>query len=190
MICTGDVKMGRIRHIRFMASYNELMNARLYEAASQLPISELTRNRNAFFGSILATLNHIAVGDTIWLKRFARHPANYSVLEKILALPDPYSLDHQLFSDLESLASYRKMLDVVILDWAEILDESELDHALQYASVKGIISKKNFFSLIMHFFNHQTHHRGQASTLLFQAGIDIGVTDLVSIIPNEEAAAI
>jgi uncharacterized damage-inducible protein DinB len=47
------------------------------------------------------------------------------------------------------------------------------------------VSRKNLGALVQHFFNHQTHHRGQVSTLLFQAGVDVGVTDLNALIPNE-----
>ena len=54
--------------------------------------------------------------------------------------------------------------------------------------MKGIAAQKNFFSLVMHFFNHQIHHRGQATTLLYQAGVDVGVTDLLVLIPNETMA--
>ena len=53
---------------------------------------------------------------------------------------------------------------------------------------KGIVGRRKFSSLVLHFFNHQTHHRGQATTLLFQAGQDVGVTDLLMLIPNEAAA--
>jgi uncharacterized damage-inducible protein DinB len=52
------------------------MNAKVYEAARSLPDGELSANRKAFFVSILATLDHLAVGDTLWLKRFATHPAS------------------------------------------------------------------------------------------------------------------
>lgn len=64
-----------------MAEYNAWMNARLYEAVMRLPDEEIKANKNAYFGSILGTLNHLVVGDTLWLKRFATHPANYSALE-------------------------------------------------------------------------------------------------------------
>jgi len=59
---------------------------------------------------------------------------------------------------------------------------------LHYANTKGVKSQKRFSSLLMHFFNHQTHHRGQATTLLFQAGQDVGATDLLVLIPNETQA--
>jgi uncharacterized damage-inducible protein DinB len=167
-----------------MASYNEWMNAKVYEAARSLPEEELSANRKAFFGSILGTLNHLVVGDTIWLKRFATHPANHASLEPIRRLPTPESLDQRLFTNMQNLADHRKWLDGVITEWARSIAESDLDHVLRYANMKGVAANKNFFSLVMHFFNHQTHHRGQVTTLLSQAGINVGVTDLLALIPN------
>ncbi len=171
--------------VALMASYNEWMNARLYEAAARLPAEELARERGAFFGSILGTLNHLAVGDTIWLKRFATHPAKPAALEPVRALPDPAALNQILFADLAGLKARRDLLDAAIRGWAEALTREDLEQVLEYANTKGVKSRKRFASLVQHFFNHQTHHRGQATTLLFQAGQDVGVTDLLALIPNE-----
>jgi uncharacterized damage-inducible protein DinB len=167
-----------------MIPYNEWMNAKVYEVASSLPEEELSANRKAFFGSILGTLNHLVVGDTIWLKRFATHPANHALLDPIRRLPSPESLDQRLFTNIRGLSDHRKWLDGVITEWARSIAESDLDHVLRYANMKGVAANKSFFSLVMHFFNHQTHHRGQVTTLLSQAGIDVGVTDLLALIPN------
>jgi uncharacterized damage-inducible protein DinB len=175
-------------HVVLMAGYNEWMNARLYAAAGRLSSRELLADRKAFFGSILGTLNHIVVGDTLWLKRFATHPANHLALDPVRQLQAPLSLDQILFADFATLSNHRKWLDQVIKQWAESLTEQDLEHVLRYANTKGVVSNKRFASLVMHFFNHQTHHRGQASTLLFQAGQDVGVTDLLAIIPNESGA--
>jgi uncharacterized damage-inducible protein DinB len=179
--------MNRTSTIQLMANYNRWMNQRLYETAARLPASELTVDRKAFFGSILGTLNHLAVGDAIWLKRFAEHPAEYSALEPIRALSKPTSLDQILFSDFGELAVFRKMLDELILNFVKEINESELDSALEYRNMKGVASQRNFFGLLMHFFNHQTHHRGQVSTLLTQAGRDIGITDLHMLVEDENA---
>ncbi len=175
-------------HIRLMASYNEWMNDKLYQAASQLPAQELAAHRKAFFGSILGTLNHIVVADTLWLQRFAAHPAKYAELDPVRSWPSPAALNQLLFTDLADLARHRKMLDGVISRWAACVTEADLAQVLHYANTRGIVADKSFFSLLMHFFNHQTHHRGQATTLLSQAGIDVGVTDLVALIPNEPVA--
>ncbi|APC18792.1 damage-inducible protein DinB [Pseudomonas frederiksbergensis] len=177
--------MSRTRHICLMATYNEWMNAQVYEAARSLPDEELSTDRKAFFGSILGTLNHVAAGDAVWLKRFAKHPANYLALEPIRQRPDPKNLDQLLFSNLRELSVHREELDRIIIEWARSITEPDLDHTLNYTSMKGVPADKNFYSLVMHFFNHQTHHRGQVTTLLSQAGIDVGDTDLVVLIPSE-----
>lgn len=179
----------RCEHIRLMAQYNRWMNSRLYEAASTLTEAQLVLDRGVFFGSILATLNHLAVADTIWLRRFAAHPACHATLEPVRQLPAPRSLDQLLYPDLAQLTAYRIRLDDLIIKWADEVQEADLDHVLHYANTKGVVSDKRFFSLLMHFFNHQTHHRGQVTTLLSQAGLDVGVTDLLALIPNQAGAA-
>ena len=173
-------------HIVLMAEYNAWMNTKLYQAARSLPAQELAAQRKAFFGSIIGTLNHLVVGDTLWLKRFAMHPANHPALEPIRQLPSPSALNTVLFDDIEQLSSHRSMLDEVITQWAAALTEADLLETLHYRNMKGVAAAKRFSSLLMHFFNHQTHHRGQVSTLLFQAGVDIGVTDLLALIADED----
>jgi uncharacterized damage-inducible protein DinB len=168
-----------------MANYNRWMNQRIYEAASSLPEDEVTKDRGAFFGSLFQTLNHIATADTIWLQRFAQQ-SDTSVLRTALAgFPQPTSLRYEIATSLNDLKTYRDRLDEIILRWAETLTTEQLASPLHYRNMAGQAHDKNFGHLVQHFFNHQTHHRGQASTLLFQAGVDIGVTDLLALIPNE-----
>ncbi|MBX3619482.1 MAG: DinB family protein [Rhizobacter sp.] len=166
-----------------MAHYNRWMNDRLYEAAGTLDADALTADRGAFFGSILGTLNHLAVADTIWLHRFAQHPASFPALDGLQARPT--SLRQEMAPDLAGLRAYRAGLDERIERWAASLTAEHLSATLQYANMAGVVSGKRFGALVMHFFNHQTHHRGQASTLLFQAGVDLGVTDLLALIPSD-----
>ncbi|HAT30855.1 MAG TPA: damage-inducible protein DinB [Janthinobacterium sp.] len=180
--------MNRSAHLALMADYNQWMNAKLYAAAATLPAEELGADRKAYFGSILGTLNHLVAGDIHWLKRFSFHPAQYAALLPLRALPTPGSLSQALFSDFHSLAQHRQWLDGVIVDWVGTIVESDLDHVLVYGNSKGIVSDKNFFALLTHFFNHQTHHRGQVSTLLSQAGVVVDDTDLLLLIPNLGAA--
>ncbi|TFY87510.1 DUF664 domain-containing protein [Pseudomonas kairouanensis] len=174
--------MNRIEHIALLASYNQWMNRKLYEASARLNDAQLVLDRQAFFGSILGTLNHLALGDTVWLKRFAQHPADYSVLAALDTIATPTDLKHLAFADIRQLAAYRAWLDQLIIDWVPTLREADLDHRLQYHNMRGIAADKPFFGLLVHFFNHQTHHRGQATTLLTQAGVDVGDTDLLALI--------
>ena len=170
-----------------MAAYNVSMNERLYAAAARLPHAELAADRKAFFGSILGTMNHLLAGDTIWLRRFATHPARFSALAPMLDLAPPSSLTHSFGNDLPSLQAYRQRLDAIITQWAPQVSAADLALPLEYRSTRGDLYRKHFGSLVLHFFNHQTHHRGQISTLLSQAGVDIGVTDLLVMVPDIEA---
>ncbi|WP_164557933.1 damage-inducible protein DinB [Massilia atriviolacea] len=167
-----------------MARYNAWMNQAVYDAAATLPAHDLAAERGAFFGSLLGTLNHLVAADTIWLRRFAAHPTHFSALEPVLALPAPAGLGAIHSADLALLGAHRRMLDQLIGAWTAQLLDADLDHVLDYASTTGIRSHKRFGDLLLHFFNHQTHHRGQASTLLSQAGVDLGVTDLLMLIEN------
>ncbi|AXF85306.1 hypothetical protein DTO96_101036 [Ephemeroptericola cinctiostellae] len=177
--------MHRTTHIRLMANYNQWMNNTLFTASQGLSHEQLTTNQGAFFGSILGTLNHIAVGDTIWLKRFAGHTAKHPESQVFHTLPSPSKLNQFLFNTLPELSGYRSMLDAQIIRWVEAISDGDLDETVVYANMKGVIAHKNFFALLMHFFNHQTHHRGQVSTLLSQNGVDFGDTDLVLLIPDD-----
>jgi uncharacterized damage-inducible protein DinB len=173
-------------HAVLMASYNRWMNAKVYAAAARLDAAALRAERAAFFGSVFGTMNHLVVGDRIWLARFATHPGAHAALDPVREMPLPRALDAILYDDLDALAQHRVLLDEVICRWAEALSDRDLAQVLRYANTKGVVSTRRFASLLMHFFNHQTHHRGQLTTLLSQAGQDVGVTDLLALIADED----
>src|SRR3546814_15835100 len=108
------------------------MNERLYAAAATLPAAELARDRGAFFGSIVGTLNHLVVADTIWLQRFAKLPAPPAALDAVRALPAPGSLDDMPFPDFDALAAHRRWPDANIARWIATLDDDHLRHVLRY----------------------------------------------------------
>jgi uncharacterized damage-inducible protein DinB len=174
--------VNRTEQIVLMATYNQWMNRKVYDAAATLPDADLQLDRRAFFGSILGTLNHLALGDTVWLKRFAEHPAGFAALAPLASIAVPGDLKQLAFADLGELAARRTWLDQLIIDWTNTLCGSDLDQRLYYHNMRGVAADKPFFGLLVHFFNHQTHHRGQVTTLLSQAGVDVGVTDLLALI--------
>jgi uncharacterized damage-inducible protein DinB len=96
----------------------------------------------------------------------------------------PTGLAHQYSEDLDTLRAHRVRLDAIIDALAAELSDADLAQPLAYKNSRGEF-RKQFGSLLLHFFNHQTHHRGQISTLLSQAGVDIGVTDLLEWIPEQ-----
>lgn len=146
-------------HFIKMAQYNAWANARLYGAARNLP-DELYRNDvGAFFGSLHGTLNHILVADRIWMRRFTGegdHPAK---------------LDAILFDDLPALERARTQEDQRIIRYIDSLSGEGLGRELNYATTSGVPQSNILHDLLAHFFNHQTHHRGQAHTILTLAGV-------------------
>jgi len=171
-------------HIALLAHYNQQMNRSIFTVLSKLDAPEISKDRGAFFGSIIGTLNHILVGDIIWLKRFTMHPANFSSLKPVKELTLPASLSDIIHPDIAPLDVARKTMDTVLISFTEEAREADYNMPLAYANTKGKTFKKNFAGLVLHLFNHQTHHRGQVSTLLNQQGIDIGNTDLLTLIPE------
>lgn len=164
------------------------MNTKIYDASATLSAPELICDRGAFFKSILGTLNHIAVGDTVWLQRFSEHPSCKLTLKPITEIPKPKNLDSLLFSDLLQLYEFRRWIDKLVVTWVSSLKEQDLSCTLSYKNMKDIPACRQYSSLMLHFFNHQTHHRGQVTTLLTQAGRDVGVTDLLALIPDNHHA--
>lgn len=179
--------MGLVDHLQLMAGYNQWMNEKVYAAAAQLGEQQLKKDRQAFFPSIFATLMHLLVADSIWLRRFASDPQLAAGLTDILpGLAQTSRLDQQLFDSFADMQHYRISLDSHILNWINQLSSADIDRPFSYSNMKGVVSTKNLYLVLGHFFNHQTHHRGQATALLTQAGVDVGLTDLLVVIPNIE----
>lgn len=171
--------------LNLLARYNAWINKQIYDASERLSDGERNADQGAFFGSISGTLNHIVVGDSIWLRRFAMAEcsANQQMGDELLDwLPEPGRLDDCLFADWQSLRSMRERIDRFVIDWVGHLGAEELAKPLAYQNTRGRPFRRELGSLLLHFFNHQTHHRGQVSTLLFQNGIDPGITDMLEVI--------
>lgn len=176
--------MTQLVQFRLFAHYNQQMNHKVFESAERLTRAEIEADRGAFFGSILGTLNHILVGDLIWLHRFAQHPGRHYALNFVRDTGPPYRLDQILYKEFADLREHRNLVDDHIVAWCAQLKESDLGHPLNYADMMGEKRTRETGMLICHFFNHQTHHRGQVSTLLSQYSADVGVTDILELIPE------
>lgn len=171
-------------HFALLADYNRWMNASLHVAALRLPEGGLAEPRGAFFGSILGTLNHLVVADTIWLQRFAGNdPGHWHALRPLADLPVPRRLDEAACADLHAWWERRQLLDQAIADWIAALQPHDLERVITYRNMAGQPHGRRLSHLLLHFFNHQAHHRGQATTLFHQLGVDVGPTDLLLRLP-------
>jgi uncharacterized damage-inducible protein DinB len=147
-------------HFEMFAGYNGWANRRLYEAAATLSEGQYRQDRGAFFKSVHGTLNHLLVGDRVWMHRFTGEGT------------PPARLDLILFEDLASLRSAREAEDRRIVGWVRGLDEEKLAGLIRYRRVTGPkdLVEQALAPALAHFFNHQTHHRGQAHALLTGLG--------------------
>lgn len=137
-------------HLCRMARYNRWANRRLYDACEQLSEDVYHRPSNMFFGSIHGTLNHILVGDRLWLARLEKQPA------------PKLTLDEQPFTDLSSLKAARGHEDDHMIDLTNSYSEADLATVLKYRTVtKPADMQTPLYLCWLHVFNHQTHHRGQ-----------------------------
>lgn len=158
--------MNPAEHYQLMARYNQWMNQRLYLVCQSLSDELLKAELGAFFGSIYATLNHLVFADYAWMARFQDSPV-------------PYKLGEEICSGFAELTTVREQLDHTIITFSQNLTKAWLQSDITYYS--GIDKRSRTlpaWALLTHMFNHQTHHRGQITTLLSQQGVDAGVTDI------------
>jgi len=172
-----------------MAQYNQWMNNKLYTVAMQVSAEDLVKDQGAFFKSILGTLNHIMVADVLWFKRMASHEANFANLQLFRDHENPGSLKEVLYADISELCAERQRMDNAILAFVAALSEDELNSELDYCSTEGSAYRDRLEVLLQHVFNHATHHRGQLTTLYNQMGLESGLTDLMWMLREQEAAA-
>lgn len=171
-------------HARALARYNRWMNDRLYATASELSDEACKRDVGAFFGSLHRTFNHLLVADNVWMGRFLGKK-----VEDGFMAPGVRSLDQELHSDFEELRAARRKMDEDITAYAESLTADKLSGTLVYER-RGHTFEEPLWWTVAQLFNHETHHRGQATTILMQLGKDPGVTDLIAMLRTEKGERI
>jgi uncharacterized damage-inducible protein DinB len=146
-------------HFAMLAHYNRWANERLYEAVAGLSDADYRADRSAFFGSLHGTLNHLVVADRIWMRRFTREGPVHTKLNDIAC------------EDLVSLAAARLDEDERIISYIDTLTDSDIAGPFTYSSLTNPAEiTQPLGGALAHFFNHQTHHRGQAHGLLTAIG--------------------
>ena len=161
-----------VNNFQRLAKYNTLANRRLFETCARLGDAGRRKARPAFFGSIHGTLNHIMVGDRIWLARFAG--------EEVPSI----NLDAILYEDFDELRGARAFEDERIETFASGLDKEFLGGKIRYVNNEGKIYVDPVDLLVAHLFNHQTHHRGQVHDMLTQTNVPPPVLDLHRVIKS------
>ena len=154
-------------NFRRMAGYNRWANQRLYEAAGKLSPEAFAAPRSGFFPSLLKTLNHILVGDTVWMGRLEATGSSIK------------SLDQILHTEFGALKSARAAMDDRIAAFVDGVAPARLEEDLVYRTVAGEAMTTQVAQVLQHFFNHQTHHRGQAHAMLSSTEVAPPSLDLI-----------
>jgi uncharacterized damage-inducible protein DinB len=151
----GAEDMRMKAQFEMLAAYNAWVNERLYGGATKIADADYRADRGAFFGSLHGTLNHLLLGDRIWMHRFTGEG------------DEPKQLDAILHDDFASLRAARQAEDRRIVAYVGRLTNADLQGTLRYRSTRSPAEiEQQLAPLLIHFFNHQTHHRGQAHCLL------------------------
>jgi uncharacterized damage-inducible protein DinB len=164
---------------RALGRYNRWMNEKLYALAATLSDDARKRDSGAFFKSIHGTFNHLLLADRVWLSRFT----GVAAPEGFMA-PGIRALDQELYADFDELRRERARTDDELSAWIATLTDDRLAGNLVFMR-RGQKQESPLWWVVAHVFNHQTHHRGQITTLLMQQGHDPGVTDFVAMLREE-----
>ncbi len=166
---------------RTYAKYNQWMNNSLYEKCIDLGQQNIEKDQGAFFESILKTLNHLLIADIFWLSRCTGDKSVAKLEDsdgnRILLT----SLDQIVYRDISQLFKARQKIDADIVQYVSSLSSTDAGREITYSTSQGVTQSKAVESVLLHWFNHQTHHRGQVTVMLSQQGIDYGLTDLIYV---------
>ena len=163
------------------ARYNSSVNQSLLQLLQPLEREQIMMETKAYFPSIFETLFHILITDLNWLKRYKRIFHDNKALEgsQLLVLEEK-GLREEFKSDYARIFQYRKQVDELIVQLVDGLEEYQMNPAIRYKNYKGEVIEKALWKTLLHWFNHQTHHRGQISVLLDMVGIDHDFSSLAT----------
>ena len=151
-----------------MARYNKWQNGELYRYCDVLTDAERQEDRGFFFGSLHRTLNHIIHVDRVLM----------AFLETGVP-PQTFNPDTVPFAEYAALQAARRALDESLIERFDAAPEAWFEEAFEFFSDRlGRIRKVPRAFYVQQMFNHQTHHRAQATAMLHQLGIAYGSTDL------------
>ncbi|OHD62785.1 MAG: hypothetical protein A2176_14915 [Spirochaetes bacterium RBG_13_51_14] len=165
-----------------LALYNRSVNASLMELLKGLTKEQMIMETKAFFHSVFETFMHSVTTDCIWLRRFEKHQPELKCLQgNALLAADDRTIRKEIDDDYRKVFDIRKELDGLIESFMHEMNDQDFIRAMQYRNYKGEEVNRLVWQLLLHWFNHQTHHRGNISVLLDFMGV---ANDFSSLIPR------
>ena len=155
------------------AKYNASVNQSILELLEPLKKEQIMMETKAYYPSLFETLLHNLIADLNWLRRYRdAFRENKALSNTRLVSLETKTLRKEFEPDYTKLFQYRKETDDVIIRFVNELDESHFHLVIKYKNYKGEDIEKEAWKTLLHWFNHQTHHRGQISVLLDMVGVD------------------
>jgi len=167
------------RHFAYLARYNKAANEALVGHLASLPAGELAKPRGSYFGSIQGLLDHVIMCDINWLRRFRILFKDDEALNRPRLAPAGHAWNSYEFPDFLEFRRERAIVDAILSDWITAADTSRFGEVLAYSDSHGKPMRYFLRDALDHVFNHQTHHRGQASQILDELGIEHDYSNLI-----------
>lgn len=153
--------MDSVAHLLVAQAYNNAWaNHRLLRACMQLEHAQFVAKGTSFFPSIKATLNHIVTVDWFYVAAIERGLAGLPVDPDGRKCFDP----EEPFDDVRALADAQRDVDRRLIALCEALEPAAL--AQKITIPWRTIGDETTVRVLMHLFQHQIHHRGQAHAML------------------------
>ena len=164
-----------------LALYNKSVNETLMGLLKGLSKDQIMMETKAFFHSIYETFVHTVTTDLIWLRRYEKIYPDIKCLKsnELLSLDD-VSMRKEFGKDYRAAFEIRKRADALIEEFIHEINEQNFIRAIQYKNYKGEHVEKILWQALLHWFNHQTHHRGNISVMLDFLGVDNDFSSLIT----------
>jgi uncharacterized damage-inducible protein DinB len=143
-----------LQTLRAMAYNNAWANHRLLAACARLTQAEFEAPRTGFFPSIQATLNHILVIDRFYVDALEGGTLGPAAWADPLPCPT-----------LSDLRPAQAAVDRRLIAWCEALDDAGPERIIHVHRGTRVQTERAD-RLLLHLFQHQIHHRGQAHAML------------------------
>ena len=169
-----------IRTLKLFAEYNRKTNSDMDAIIRKLQAHQWNQEFKGYFSSIKSLCNHIYLADFNWLKRFSKL-RKFSYIDNSL-FNQELGFGSVVFETIEEYLDKRKVLDAQIIEFVNGIAHDDLDKYLEYTDSHGKAHRRLFGGLVLHCFNHQTHHRGMISIYLENMGISNDYSNLVNMV--------
>lgn len=164
---------------QLLAEYNKQTNQEVLGILEGLPQEQLSKDLGSYYNSILGIMNHILVTDTTWIRRFANNLPELNVVTRQLPIFELKTWKDIVWNSLSIFKPVRTSVDEVIGQVFRLVSEDKYNLKMKYQDYKGQEQHKTVWYAFLHFFNHQTHHRGQVAVLLDQLSVENDFSNLI-----------